>query len=498
MAICALGAAGLVLPAAAAARTDAPRAPARLDVPRDLRVVSYYPADAGWTRMWEPWRPARLTADLRRLRTLNANTVRVVVSPPFFGYPVPAWRYTDRLRELVEIASREGLHVQLTLFDWWDEYGDVAGSKRWARALLTPYIDDARIALVELRNELDAADAAALAWTRELVPWLRTLLRGRTPVTLSVGWRNALADLRTLRTRLPARSRPDFYTAHYFTGGGEIAGDTFRRLRDVVAPAPLWVGELGYPTSTTRSGYAGMPLTRSAQEAAQAHYLRLGFAAARRLGLPAPGIWILDDFVPGAIPASDVSPHEPEYTFGLFRNDGSAKPAAAVVRRLFGGGRDERFNGGFEQAVQGDDGSALPAAWSIGLDRLAVVRDTAVARTGSASTRISSPADVAGSALLTLAPVDGAPRPGRRAVLTAWLKSSYGTGRIRLRVDWFDGGDRRVGGSSRHLTMPSGGRWTPLAVSSRPPPEAAFARIAVEAWSFGGTAWVDDVDFAWR
>ena len=30
----------------------------RLKVPGDLRLVSYYPADAGWTRMWEPWRPA--------------------------------------------------------------------------------------------------------------------------------------------------------------------------------------------------------------------------------------------------------------------------------------------------------------------------------------------------------------------------------------------------------------------------------------------------------
>ena len=73
----------------------------------------------------------------------------------------------------------QGLHVQFTLFDWWDEYRDVAGSKRWARAVLARYVGDPRVAFVELKNEIDPADAAALAWTRALVPWLRGYLRGR-------------------------------------------------------------------------------------------------------------------------------------------------------------------------------------------------------------------------------------------------------------------------------------------------------------------------------
>jgi len=305
-------------------------------------------------------------------------------------------------------------------------------------------------------------------------------------------------DLRALRSRLPNGSRPDFFTAHYFTGGGEAAGDFFRRLREAVAPIPLWIGELGYPTSSTVSGTAGVPLTSSAQEAAQAHYLKLCFAAARRLALPVPGIWILDDFTPGAIPDSDVSPREPEYAFGLFRSDRSPKPAAATVRRLFAGKADAGFNGSFEQAVLAEDGTSLPGTWSVGLDRLEVVRDPAVARSGAASTRISSPGGVPGSALLTLAPVDGAPLPGRRVDLAAWVRSDESSGWIRLSIGWFDGDGSRVGGSTSRLPMPSGRRWTRLSVSSRPPARAAFARIAVEAWSFHGVAWVDDVDFARR
>jgi hypothetical protein len=499
-----LTAAALAFPATTAAglvgREAAPRL-TRLDVPRELRVVSYYPADAGWTRMWEPWRPARLAADLKRLRGLNANTVRVVVSPPFFGYPTPQRRYVRRLHELVAIAAAQGLHVQLTLFDWWGEYRDVAGSKRWARALLAAYVGDPRIAFVELRNEIDPADPVALAWARKLVPWLRELLRGQTPVTLSVSApdRDPVGELRALVAGLGAAGRPDFFDAHYFTGGGEAAADVFRRLRQAAAPTPLWIGELGYPTSATVSGYAGVPLTRQAQEAAQAHFLRLCFAAARRLGLPEPGVWILDDFAPGAIPVSDVAPREPEYAFGLFRSDGSAKPAAATLRRLFDGRRDNRFNGSFEDAVQAEDRRPLPGAWALtGLQGLEVVRDDAVARTGAASARISSPAGVPGSAVLAVAPVDGAPVRGRRARLTAWLRGEGATGMLRLAIRWFDRNDRLVGGSGARVSMPLARRWTHYSVGARPPATAAFARVAVDASGFGGFVWIDDVGFTWR
>src|SRR5512145_439504 len=102
--------AALVLSGMAAAGATAehvatgPTALRRLDVPRELRVVSYYPSDAGWTLMWDRWRPSRFAADLRRLRGLNANTVRLVISPSQFGYPTPAQRYRDRLAQAVSLA----------------------------------------------------------------------------------------------------------------------------------------------------------------------------------------------------------------------------------------------------------------------------------------------------------------------------------------------------------------------------------------------------------
>jgi hypothetical protein len=500
-----LVAACLVLPVAASARADEGRTAGRsllapLAVPKQLRVVSYYPADAGWTRMWEPWRPARLAADLHRLRSLNANTVRIVVSPPFFGYPEPESTYVERLSELVSIAAAEGLHVQLTLFDWWGDYRDLDGSKLWAGTLLAPYVGDPRVAFVELRNEIDPADPEAMAWARELVPWIRRLLGNRTPVALSVGGKDLARDLRALSDALPAASRPDFFSAHYFTGGGERAADVFGRLRAAAAPTALWVGELGYPTSTTISGFDGIPLTRSAQEAAQAHYLRLCFAALRRLGLPDPGIWILDDFTPGAIPVSDVSPKEPEYSFGLFRTDGTKKNAASTLRRLFSGARDLSFNGSFEQEVVAADGTPLPAAWSVlSLRNLRVARDATVAHTGRASARFATSGASPGSGILRIAPVDGAAaRQAGPVTATGWMRGGSATGKLWLAISWFDGDLQRVGRSSTGLPLPVGRSWARVTVSSRAPAGAVFARVAIQATSLRGTVWVDDVSFSRR
>jgi hypothetical protein len=476
------------MPAAAGARADAGHDLPRLDVPRELRVVSYYPADAGWTKMWDPWRPERLAADLRRLRGLNANTVRIVVPAHFFGYPEPEQRYLERLRELVELAAARGLHVQLTLFDWWGEYRDLEGSKQWARAVLEPYVGDSRVAFVELRNEIDPANADALAWARELVPWLRVLLGGRTPVTVSVGGLTPLRDVRVLAAELRGSARPDFFNAHFFTGSGEQAQRLFSDLRATAAPTPLWIGEIGYPTSTTISGYPGLPLTPSGQEAAQAHYFKLCFTALAQLGLPAPGLWVLDDFAADAIPESNVFGREPEYRFGLFREDGSAKPAAAAVRALFAGKLDTSFNGGFETAAVAEDGTVVPALW-VSSGGLRLLQDASGGRSGAAG-RI---AGAKGSGSIAATPVTAAVRPGR-AEVSAWVRGKGGTARIG--IAWFDHRSRRVG--ERLASVRVQGGWQRVSVSARPPAAATFARVLVRVNGVRSPVWFDDIVFDWR
>ncbi|MBD0330977.1 MAG: glycosyl hydrolase, partial [Thermoleophilia bacterium] len=168
--------AGLVLtPAGGAAPLQGP--PAR------LAIVNYYPADNAWTRMWTRWRPQTLERDFRRIAALRATTVRLIVAPRAFGYPRPRAGRIRRLARAVALAERQGLTVQLTLFDWWGQYGEVERSRRWAEEVLAPFAGDRRIAFVELQNELDATRSDAVAWARALIPAVRAA--ARRPVALS-------------------------------------------------------------------------------------------------------------------------------------------------------------------------------------------------------------------------------------------------------------------------------------------------------------------------
>jgi hypothetical protein len=253
----------------------------RLSVPSDLKVVSYFPADAGWTEMWTDWHPDEIAKDLDRVVALHANTVRAVIELDTFGWPDVQPVYAARLQQFVSMAGDRGLHVQLTLFDWWYRRPWVRASKQWARELLTPYIDDPRIAFLEVRNEI-LPKPETDKWAKKMIPFLRTLLPG-TPVTLSVAGLDPVARLALLKRGLGA-AQPDFWDIHYFGGGGGAnAYAVFAAAKAIAGSTPLWVGETGYPTVTDSGGYGGIPWTRASQEAAQSHFLAsVAWAAQRR------------------------------------------------------------------------------------------------------------------------------------------------------------------------------------------------------------------------
>jgi hypothetical protein len=466
---------------------------ARLAVPNDLKVISYYPADAGWTRMWTDWRPEVIAGDLRHAASLRANTVRAIVQPSLFGYPRPSPTYVSRLRRFVSLAEDSGLHVQLTLFDWWYEWADLPGSRTWARELLSPYVGDPRVAFVELRNEIPL-EPRALAWARRMLPFLRSLMRGRTPVTLSVTGTDPVSQLAALKRGLGS-VRPDFFDIHYFGGGGELAATVFGRARAVASPQPLWVGETGYPTTTSLSGYGGVPRTPQAQEAAQAHFLASVGWAARANALPPVGIWTLSDFLPFAVPDEDLKGSDLELHYGLLRTDGSEKPSARVVRDIFSGRAPIVFNNGFEEAVEAEDGHPVPARWSMGGSSVAFADDRTVARAGAASTRLTPLAPDA-TASVSITPPNGAVRSGERVSVKAWARGEGGEALVV--IEWFDRHNSLLRRSASRPLRPEPGIWRRLAVRGRAPAEAAYVRIDLVARHPAAAVWFDDVSFRKR
>lgn len=445
-------------------------------VPAELRLVNYYPARNGWTYMWERWDPAQIDRDFALIAGLHANAVRVIVQPASFGFPQPRPDVQARLDHVVRLAASHGLAVQLTLFDWWSDYRRIERSKRWARLLLQPYAGDPRIAAVELRNEIDPLDPGAVAWARVLLPYLHAVLPG-VPTTISVGANDGVRQMWTLKEALGPAAQPDFWSFHYYDKP-ELAAAAFAAARAAVAPTPVFVGETGY-----HPGNSDPPVrTRADREDEQVRYFKTIAAATSRLGLPPVAPWILLDFTRRGTP---VRMNPAEYTFGLFRADGSAKPAAAAVRAAFTSPEpDALFNGGFEEGT---------ACWR---QRGAAVfdHDLAVFHGGGTSMTLTG---VGGRAtnratLSTIPPVPWVTE-GEPLTLSVWARGENATGTTVASIRFYDGQRRQIAEVETGALPPGTTDWTQLELRTVVPPAASYVRILLGSDANRGRVWFDDV-----
>jgi hypothetical protein len=290
-----------------------------------LRLMNYYPARHSWGRMWTEWDPGVIRSDLARISAMGANAVRLVLPSDVFGYPTPSPTMLARLSSAVTLASEQGLRVQLTLFDSFSAYNDLAGSRHWASQILRPYRNDPRIAFIEIQNEMDARNAAAMAWARAMIPPVQSFT-GR-PVAVSAREYGAVG-LRGFADLIAALKpvRPDIFSYHFY-GDPAAAVTVLGWAKKLAAPTPIFVGEAGVSTGDTQTG----PVDASKEEA-QRHFFVFVEYATRLLGLAPAAPWTLSDFAPGTL-----SPGSPgsEYRLGLVRLDGSTKPAYVWLSSFF-------------------------------------------------------------------------------------------------------------------------------------------------------------------
>ena len=444
-------------------------------VAHSMRLVNYYPSGSPWERMWTEWDASTLDADLHRIADIGAGMVRLIVFPSAFGFPTTAPRMRDRLETALDIASRHGLRVQLTLFDYWGDYGDLEGSRTWTTSLLSGSVDDPRIAVVEIRNEIDPADPQAMAWARDQIRLLHDL-RPTTPVTVSTSGRLGVGGLARLGEAL-AGEPPDLYSLHYYGDPG-LAYSAFRRAAATVAPAPLVVGEAGL---SSRPGGRGSP-GRARDEADQAAWYRVVQIAAREAGLAPPAPWTLYDFrrrgVPEDLPDAEVG-------FGLLRTDGTPKPALAVVSAAFAGTLTAQpFNGRFSLLV-GEDSAAGWIPWrSTGSARIArgegVSGDNALVFSRTRTQR----GGVTSWYTVPAQPV----RSGSTWTVSVQARGVDATGVNDVTLSWFDRDGRWLSNTSSPPLPPGGRGWHWLIARGSPPAGAVAVQVHLRSGGNTGSA----------
>ncbi|GAA0566185.1 hypothetical protein GCM10010172_57400 [Paractinoplanes ferrugineus] len=449
---------------------DTARLSERMVAVTTAKQINYYPSAAGWTRMWTTFDARKIDADLARARSLGADSVRAMLFPTLFGYPAPKPEYTAKLAQFVSLAGSHGLTVKLTLFDWWDGYSDTAGSAGWATAVLAPYRYDNRIISVGLQNELDPANATAIAWAKKILPAVRTAMPG-FPLTISVSADDPINDLARLKTAVPL----DYYDFHFY-GNSERALSIIQQAKAAVAPAPLVIGEAGASTLNVTEGE-------------QAAYLARVFEAAEAAGVGSVAPWTLNDFTAGAIPESAVAKVPAQYTYGLYRTDGTAKPAAAVVKAAWTGTAYPAtvLDPGFEN-------TAAQTPWSAFMPELGVpVRTQAMARSGKWSVAMTRTGKTsAGSPSYRISPIVPV-FAGQKWHAEVWARGNAATGTSQIALSWFDAKDKWLGGaSSAALPLGTTG-WTKLSVDATAPAGTAGLQVHLKSGANTGTVWFDDV-----
>ena len=453
--------------------TTIPTLSSRLAAVKTAKAMNYYPSTAAWSKMWSSFDATKVDADFAKAQALGATTVRAIIFPTTFGYPTPSASYTDKLATFVKLADAHGMTVKFTLFDWWGSYSDVSGSTAWASSLLKPYKDDPRIISVELQNEFDATDTAAVAWAKKIVPAMRAAFP-TMPLTFSVDGQAGATGMAKIKAAL-ASTPIDYYDFHFYNNS-ERALATIRQAQAAVSPAPIVIGETGLNTLQNTEGE-------------QAAFLARVFEAAKVAGVQSVSPWTLTDFATGAIPDSAVAKLPVQYNYGLYRTNGVAKAAAAVVKAEFTGTAlpASVTDNGFENAVG-------LAPWRPFMPELGeAVKTTSAAHTGKWSVSLSATGKTAaGSPSFRVAPIQPV-QSAQKWHGEVWARGNGATGTTQIAVSWFDINDKWLGGTNS-ASLPAGTtNWTKLTVDGVAPAGSASMQIHLKSGGNTGTVWFDDV-----
>jgi hypothetical protein len=290
-------------------------------------MMNYFPAKYPQGAFWTPtnWVPTTYAADFALIHALGGNTVRIFVPSDQFGFPTLRTPYPAELSKIVSLAAQNGLKIYLNIFNYNGHFSDIDGSKQWASALLQPYAGDSRLAAVEVFNEIDPTNVQAMSWAQKLIPYVRQVVQ--RPVSISTGgWAN-VQSLGQLFSALGS-SQPDFYDWHYYCTAGDAKVSLINQAVQSVSPTPMIIGESGWSTGLKQTSTMYVSALYSSGEQQQVtYYQQLSQALAQVPGVGLVSPWDLYDYAP--TPGSSTTAED---YFGLYRLDGSAKPAVSTLK----------------------------------------------------------------------------------------------------------------------------------------------------------------------
>ncbi len=296
--------------------------------PIRLKGVNYYPQGLPWVEMWDHWNGPQMAEELRLARDqLGINAVRILVPYGVSQEGIVDDGLIERVQNMSQIAADLDLRLIITLFDFYDRFPDPGSSEeqkniRYLERFLGNFVGDERIIAWDLHNEPDNYGT----WRDEgqvdqVLTWLGRMAdvvhRVAPHHLVTVG----MAHYENLLIPGPDGRRvidySDLISVHTYN-----AADAARQI-DVVhtqTTKPIIIEEFGWPSGPPCS----QPDYTETQQA-QVYQQVLQSTESKVAGFFA---WTLRDYDSGPTMRWDSR----EEHFGLYRPDGSLKPAADSFR----------------------------------------------------------------------------------------------------------------------------------------------------------------------
>jgi endo-1,4-beta-mannosidase len=296
------------------------------------RGINYYPARSPWQRFHATSLPA-IERDFAALKDAHVNTVRLFLwHEPMFVCPghgaVPDPAAFDWLDALLRLASAYGFRVILTLNHLPDLaaqplYTDQAEALAQTAYIVTRYRDEPAILAWDLRDAGDTdytslGDMPAPFTRAQVLDWLARTAAAVREIDpnhmITAGWAN---DSEATISLVDVVSFQRF-------GDAETLRQRVAALR-ALTDKPLLLIAFGYSTLAIR-------------DTEQAQQLRAAVRAAEGDRLAGWLVWTMYDFPTDVTcwPEPCASLDDARHHYGLWRADGSRKPAANALETLAG------------------------------------------------------------------------------------------------------------------------------------------------------------------
>lgn len=289
----------------------------------EIRGLNYYPQKNPWDTFGDSFDKKILQKDFSLIRNMGLNTIRIFVQYNDFGGGNPSTEKINRLHDLMQLASKEGLGVMVTLFDFYGNYD----LKNWKenqahlRIVVDKLKDHSNLIAWDVKNEPDLDFESR--GKEKVVNWLVTVIdavksRDKShPVT--IGWSKP-------EDALNLKDKVDFVSFHYYRDISNLKRD-FHIISSKTSK-PVVLQEYGL------SSYSGFSNFFASSEKKQAVYYEEVTAVIEENSIPYL-FWTLYDFkkIPEQVVGKKVKYQRQQQHFGIIGVNQKKKQAYLFVNQ---------------------------------------------------------------------------------------------------------------------------------------------------------------------